>query len=335
LVIGGGIVGLMTAFELMRHGSAVTLLERGPLARQSSWAGGGLLSPLYPWRMPAEVWSLCAESMTLYPVLCDLLRDETGIDPEWMPSGLTLLDEGEIENGLAWARQQGLTALPLTASRGLTKPQAALHLPWVAQVRNPRLCKALAAYLRQQGVEILEQVGAVGIDCSSGFAQAVNAHQRWSAEVVVVCAGAWTTEVLAAADWQLDIRPIKGQMLLLRGEPGAVPGLLLREGRYLIPRADGRVLVGSTLEQTGFDAATSIEAARSLREFADTLVPACQQMPLEAHWAGLRPGSAEGIPAITRHPRIRNLYVNAGHYRYGLTMAPASARRLAVLVSSQ
>ena len=332
LIVGGGIVGLCTALELARAGFKVTLIERDALARQASWAGGGLLSPLYPWRVPDEVWALSAESMAIYPQLCETLRTETGIDPEWTPSGLHLLDADALEIGLAWARMQGVRADEVSTTIGSSEPRAVLHLPWVAQVRNPRLCQAMAAHLKQLGVVLVEHAGPVQIAIQSGRASVLGHPCEWQGDVIVVAAGAWSTELLAPTGWALPIRPVKGQMLLLRGESGQVPGLLLREGRYLIPRRDGRVLVGSTIEEAGFDARTSIEALESLRDFANDLVPACRHMTVESQWAGLRPGTPDGVPLIARHEAISNLYLNAGHYRYGLTMAPASARRVVSLL---
>lgn len=335
VVIGGGIAGLMSALELSRAGFAVTVLERCALARQSSWAGGGLLSPLYPWQVPPTVWALSAASMVDYPALCAMLAAETGIDPEWTPSGLWMLDASEIDTGLGWCAAQGLAAERIEASRGLAHPQAGLYLPWTAQVRNPRLCRALAVHLVQRGVRLCEQLGPVRLQPQAGCASALAAGATWSADVVVVAAGAWSGALLAEVAWPLPVRPMKGEMLLLQGAPGVLPQLMVQGGRYLIPRRDGCVLVGSTVEDAGFDATPSAEALQSLRTFADSLYPACARMSLEAHWAGLRPGSPDGIPIIQRHPEIRNLYANTGHHRYGLTMAPASAKKLVSLVASE
>lgn len=330
VVIGGGIVGLMSALELSRAGFAVTVLEHAALARQSSWAGGGLLSPLYPWQVPREVWALSAASMGDYPALCASLFAETGIDPEWTASGLWLLDAAEIETGLGWCAARGLAAERIPAGAGLAQAHQlpGLHLPWVAQVRNPRLCRALAAHLAQRGVRLREQQGCVRLQAEAARASVLAGGETWSADVILVAAGAWSGSLLAEVGWIVPVRPMKGEMVLLRGAPGLLPKLIVQGGRYLIPRRDGRVLVGSTVEDAGFDT-TPTEAARaSLRAFAEAVCPACAEMPLEAHWAGLRPGSPEGIPIIERHPQIGNLYASTGHHRYGLTMAPASAKKL-------
>jgi len=329
VVIGGGIVGLMTALELHERGFSVSLLERGAFARESSWAGGGLLCPLPPWNQSAELWALAAAGMDRYPGLCTRLHRATGIDPEWTPSGLTVLEPDDVDAAMAWCRAAGVTANAVKVSRGLARVTSAVHLSWVAQVRNPRLCRALVHYLMDIGVNLFDQVGELQLQVQQGRVVAGASGAQWKADAVIVCAGAWSASLLAPTGWTVPVAPVKGQMLLLRGEPGAVPGLLLQGGRYLIPRQDGRVLVGSTLEHLGFDKGPTDEAASQLRDFADHLVPACRTMTLEAHWAGLRPGTADGVPLVRRHPEVSNLWLHAGHHRYGLTMAPATASILA------
>ena len=325
LVVGGGVIGLCTARALRRAGFAVRLLERGEVGRQASWAGGGILSPLHPWRTPEPVWRLAAESIDVYPALCAELAETTGIDPEWTPSGMYVLDAEDREAAFAWAARTGRAVEDSTRDA-----RPALWLPWVAQVRNPRLCRALRVALERDGVRCEENQGALRLGVEAGRAVVVDAARaRHHADVVVIAAGAWSASLLADAGWNVPVVPVKGQMILLRGPPGALRQILLRQERYLIPRRDGRILVGSTVEpEAGFDAGTDALVADRLRDFAVALLPAAAGFEREAHWAGLRPGSADECPVIDRHPRLGNLFVNAGHYRNGLTLAPASADRL-------
>ena len=325
LVVGGGVIGLCTARALRRAGYAVCLLERGAIGRQASWAGGGILSPLYPWRAPGPVWRLAAESIAAYPALCAELVETTGIDPEWTPSGLLLLDADERAAAAAWALESGYVVQEVGSGSG-----PALWLPWVAQVRNPRLCRALRAAAEYEGVRCLEGMGPLRLAVEAGRALVLgDAGDRYRADLVVIAAGAWSAPLLADTGWELPVTPVKGQMILLRGRPGALQHILLREGRYLIPRRDGRILVGSTLEPgAGFEIDTTAEAAAALQAFAADLLPAASGFEREGHWAGLRPGSPDECPVIGRHPDVGNLFVNAGHYRNGLTLAPASAAKL-------
>ena len=130
----------------------------------------------------------------------------------------------------------------------------------------------------------------------------------------------------------LDIQPVKGQMLLLRAEPGLLNQVILKGNTYLVPRRDGRILVGSTVEHAGFDKQPTQAAFDALMSAAVAILPALARAPVERHWAGLRPGSPAGTPVISAVPDAEGLFVCAGHFRNGIVMAPASARLMADLV---
>ncbi len=326
VVIGGGVIGLFTAWRLQQAGFAVTVLERERAGASASWAGGGILSPLYPWRAAPEVWQLAAQSLASYPAICAQLAAETGIDPEWTPSGMAILDEGEHQAAAAWAIASGLPVQHELIRWGNSQQRRGLWLPWVAQLRNPKLCQALAQKLRQLGVDLREHVGAISLQAQGARAQLVGL--ALVPDVIVVCAGAWSNTLLAPLQWPLPIRPVRGQMLMFRAAPSLLTQIVLDHSRYLIPRRDGRILAGSTVEATGFDDSTTPAAAEELRAFAIGLLPELAPLAIDKHWAGLRPGTPEGVPLIAQHPQLSNLYVNAGHHRNGLTLAPASAEQL-------
>ncbi len=344
LIIGGGVIGLLTARELRLAGADVVVLERGEPARESSWAGGGIVSPLYPWRYPAPVTALAAASQARYPALCAALREATGLDPELEPSGLLVEAPGEEVVAAAWAARHGARLEAVARGEiaalepGLASPPAgALWLPDVAHVRNPRFTKALRADLAGRGVPILADRPVAGFATAGAAAgttrvAAVETPQgRIAAGAVVVCAGAWSGDLVAPLGARPDVRPVKGQMILFRGPPGTVRTVHLAEDRYAIPRRDGRVLFGSTLEETGYDKATTAQAREELWRIATARFPALAACPVEAHWAGLRPGSPDGVPYVGRHPAVANLFVNAGHFRNGIVLGPASAVLLADL----
>ena len=141
-------------------------------------------------------------------------------------------------------------------------------------------------------------------------------------------AGAWSKVLLGEHALQADIKPIRGQMLLFKFDAPPLPHIVLQKDMYLIPRRDGHLLVGSTREDVGFDKSTTDEARAMLLQRAIALLPALRDMPVIQHWAGLRPGSPGNIPTIGRHPHLPNLYINSGHFRYGVTMSPASVEVL-------
>lgn len=336
VVIGGGVIGLFTALRLHEAGFSVRLLERGEVGRSASWAGGGILSPLYPWRAAPEVWALAAASMASYPAICESLADATGIDPQWTPSGMRILDAfdvAELEAIQDWAV---VTGLPVLASEALIAgaTRASQWLPWVAQLRNPRLCRALAVRLRQLGVQISEQVADVSLAVRGNRAYVAN--PQIEADVLVVCAGAWTNSLLAPLHWPQAIEPVRGQMLLFKAPPGLLSEIMLDRDHYLIPRRDGYILAGSTVEpEAGFDAGITSTARDALRSRAIELLPGLATASIEQQWSGLRPGSPNGVPVIARHPELSNLFINAGHYRNGLTLAPHSAKRLLSVIADR
>jgi glycine oxidase len=157
----------------------------------------------------------------------------------------------------------------------------------------------------------------------------------FTADQFVLATGAWAGLALPGLPAAPHIRPIRGQMLLFKLEPGVLDTILYRNGLYLIPRRDGHVLVGSTLEDVGFDKLTDDATRLRLHAQATELLPALANVQPVQHWAGLRPGSPDNIPIIDRHPDFENVFLNAGHYRYGVTLAPASAELLVDLMEGK
>ena len=335
-IIGGGIIGCATALALATAGCRVTLLERGILGGESSWAGAGLLSPLLPWHYREEVTRLTDWSRALYPAWISGLRAASGVDPEYRISGMLVLPPYDWPAARAWAGARGEPVQELSARSmllDLAIDDTALWMSGVAQVRNPRLLQALRLALLQQGVQILEQTAVTGWRSRSTCIEAVTTAQgEIVADEFVFAAGAWSRELLGELGVDIPVNPVRGQIVLFKSEPGRLKQVVYRDGLYIIPRDDGHILVGSTLEEVGFDKAVTQAARIDLSRRAAELLPFLAQAPLVAHWAGLRPGSPDNIPIMTRHPTIENLYLSSGHYRYGVTMAPASAQFMANLI---
>lgn len=336
IITGSGVIGCSTALALASAGASVTLLERGQAGQESSWAGGGILYPLLPWDYSAAVNHLVARSIAIFPAWAEMLRTASGIDPEYWRCGMLVLPPFSPGKAEAWCDMHGTRQERTGAQRvipALAGDEDALWLPDVAQVRNPRLLKALRRALAHSGVEIREQTAVTGWKCDGRRVTGVQTSRgTLSAGRYIVASGAWSRQLLGEHALNLDIRPIRGQMLLLKAAPGTLRSIILKNGIYLIPRLDGHILAGSTLEDAGFDKSTTEEAGAMLYAQATEILPPLKNAPLVRHWSGLRPGSPDNIPTIGRHPLLENLYINSGHFRYGVTMAPASAEILANLV---
>jgi glycine oxidase len=337
VVVGAGLSGLLTARELVLAGAAVTVVERGEVGRESSWAGGGILSPLCPWSQPEPVLRLVRWSQREYPALCAQLAASTGIDPQWVPSGLLMLDAAGPE-AETWSRAYAMPLERLDAQAALrTEPSlveaaAAVWLPEVAQVRNPELLKALYAEVTRLGVTVVEhaEVRRIAVDGADGV-RVETPTRSFSVGGAVLTAGAWTAHLVSPPS-SVPVFPVRGQMLLFQGPPRLLSRIVLKEGHYAIPRRDGRILVGSTLEHVGFDKQATPQAAAELLAVARQLVRGLADLPVERHWAGLRPGSPTGVPFISAVPGLNRVFINAGHYRNGVVMGPAAARLAADLV---
>jgi len=337
IVVGGGLLGMLTAYFLVHEGLAVSVIEKGAVCRESSWAGGGILSPLVPWEYPDAVSVLVRWSQQYYPLLTAELQEVTGIDPELLRSGLLMADSVMDPEISAWSSRYRRKVVAVDSAH-LQRLEPALSpavgdsllLPDVAQVRNPRLCQALAIALGNQGVTLDEQSAVNGLVVQQGRLLGVStASGPVYAERVVIAGGAWSSQILAGHGPELPVSPVRGQMIQFQASPGLLRHIVLRDGHYLVPRRDGLILAGSTLEYVGFNKETTATARELLARQALQLVPALADYRIVNHWSGLRPGTPAGVPYICEHPEIYGLYLNTGHFRNGVVMAPASARLLA------
>lgn len=343
-IIGSGINGLLTARQLVNTGATVTIYEKNQLGQESSWAGGGILLPLYPWRQDHAITELVTHSIKLYPTLNEELLRQTGIDPEWIASGLLITRNPDIQQANAWCQNNDIPYYPGTIEQLApfhTEPLDPIWLPSVAQARNPRLLKALIYDLKSKNVVFKESNALQGIQISNNRIHSITTSvEKTPVNHLILTTGAWTGdlwEVLFGAinTTSPEIFPVKGQMLLFDAKPDTLTHMILDDDRYLIPRRDGKILAGSTVEKQGFNKKTTADAKQQLSSFAINLFPALADFPIINHWAGIRPGTQHGIPYIDKHPEIENLSINAGHFRNGLVMAPASAQLLTDLILGQ
>lgn len=342
VIIGGGIVGCMTAMELHKRGHRVTIVERNQIASQtsgeSSWAGGGIIFPLLPWQYSSAVNALTRDGAASYRTLSQQLLAETGIDANFAQSGFLLLPKFDMEAAQSWCAQNQLAAQTVKASNFGVQSlsgEEALWLPEVCQIRPPYFMQAMRLWLEHHQVTMLEHTQLVPL-------QEISELHRWQtttgetieADQFVVTSGAWSFELLKDTAAKLNIKPMRGQILLYKPEKN-LEQMVYREGFYMIPRLDGYLLAGSTLEDVGFDSGVTENVRLEIQAKAEAIMPSLHGQPIIKHWSGLRPGTPENLPTISAHPTIQNLYLNTGHFRYGLTMAPASAKIISAIMAGE
>lgn len=307
LILGGGIPALVSAWQLQRRGAQVLLLDDdNPSA---SRAGAGILSPLPPWQAAPSVECLAAVGAAAYPDLLTQLGEDCG----YRTTAMCVLPPQDDAALAAWCARGG--QVRQTAD-------GAVHLSPLGMLQPRHLLRALRRRLPRR----VARVRSLRTHGDKVAAAVLPSGEEVAAAQVLLSAGAWSATLCPPP--RLPIRPVRGQMLLYDDPGETLPAVRVHgaSGCYLVQRADRRILAGSTLEEVGFDSGTSADGRAWLRAQAALLLPALRGRQERAHWAGLRPAAAR--PIIARHPRLHNLYINSGHFRYGVTMAPAAAAHL-------
>jgi glycine oxidase len=331
LVLGGGVIGLTIAYTLAREQARVAIVDRADFGQEASWAGAGIIPPGEPRHARTPFDLLRALSAALFPSLSQELRERTGIDNGYLRcGGLEVVRDGEDtaqewrSEGIAFAKLTGSDARKLEPALS-ERVAAVFHLPDLAQVRNPRHLKALVAGCAASGVQLRPGCAVHGFERQGQRLSAVlTSTERLLADRYILAAGAWSEPLLHQVGLRPGIRPVRGQIALLNTGAPLLRRVVMDGKRYLVPRPDGRVLVGSTEEEAGFDKRATAGAVGELLSFAFTLVPELANAQLERCWAGLRPGSPDEMPFLGPVPGIDNLFVAAGHFRAGIQLSPVT-----------
>lgn len=316
-------------------------MRKTGLDRNHPGQGGGILLPLYPWRQTEAISHLVIQSLKLYPNLVSQLNSDTSTDPEWNPCGLLITKNPDIIAALNWCNKFNIRYenpdFDLFNSIH-TIPDNPLWLPEIAQARNPRLLKSLKQDIINKKITLIENCELTDVKLHNNKVILINTTAgQFPVNQLVITSGAWSgrlfEQFFSSPLIKLPkINPVKGQMILFDVRHKILTTMVLDNDHYLIPRLDGKILAGSTVEFDGFNKKTTQSALYQLRNFALNLLPALEDYPMIKHWAGLRPGTENGIPYIDIHPDFQNLSINAGHFRNGLAMGPASAQLLVDLV---
>jgi glycine oxidase len=322
VIVGAGVAGLAIGWRLLQAGAEVTILERGEPGMGASFAAAGMIAATAEMAdaSPAEA-AFAARARALWPGFAAELEAAGGIAVGYRKNGALMLETSrpaELPPGTHWFDEEDARRLvPIGAGMG------AIWAPDEAQVDNRALSRALAGAFRRSGGKLITGVEVTGTEAGA----AITGNSRHDADAVIVAAGAWSGAL------GLPVTPVKGQMIALAPPPdGDIPDpVIWGNGVYLVPRPnEGRLLVGATVEEAGFDVSLTEAARDSLRARAEAVLPRLRDWTLVEHWAGLRPRSPDGLPLLGR---MRNgACVAAGQYRNGILFAPAIADHMCDLV---
>ena len=347
LIVGGGVIGLSTAYYLAQRGVSVTIVDRQSVGREASWAGAGMLPPGNLQHAATPEARLRSYSHDLWPDLTEDLRDRTGIDNGYRVCGAVEVcppdDDSQFRGYVTcWETEQVLVNR-LDRSR-LERFVPGLHSeilegvfrPDFGQARNPRQLKALTTACQMMGVEFIEHADALTLTATDGGHAVAKAGQRtFHADRICVTTGSWTRQLLQPLGVAMPVQPVRGQIVQLRATPLPFTCVIEQGRRYMVPRPDGLILVGATEEYVGFEKKNTSQGVSSLLNFAESLVPVLAQAEIVRCWSGLRPGSPDELPFLGQVPGFENLFVGAGHFRSGLQMSPGTGVILADLLTDQ
>ena len=343
LIIGGGVIGLSIARELHKKKvGKIKILERGAIGKESSFAAAGMLAPNAETETIDDFFNFCNESYLLYSNFSDELSDETGIDIELDKSGtlylaLTGNDSAEIRKRFKWRKNAGLAVEHLTA-RGIRQIEPfvssdvreALFFPNDWQVENRKLLEALEKFAEFNKIKICENTEIKNLLFENNkIIGAETSAEKFFAEKVILATGAWTSLVKSENFTMPAIKPIRGQMISFQTAKRLFRKVIYSPRGYLVPRLDGRILIGATVEDVGFEKEMTNTGIEFLRETALEISPGLANLEICESWVGLRPFAEDGLPILGELAGIENLLIATAHYRNGILLAPLTAKILA------
>ena len=353
LIIGGGVIGLGIGWQLAKAGASVTIYERAEAGRAASWAAAGMLAPLAEAHTEEpELLKLGCQSLALYPQWVRELEADAEMSIGYRVEGTLIVglepdDTHQLRHLYASQQALGLDVEWLTgrAARDIEpalspRVTAAIRCESDHQVDNRLMVQALGrAYQRYEGV-LCERITVERIVIESEVGTGVQTQESFqAADVIILAAGCWSAHIEGLPDTLIPpVRPVKGQMLALQMEEGITLKNVIRTVRaryptsvYLVPRTDGRLIVGATSEEMGFDTRLTAGGVFELLRGAWEAVPGIYELPLLETWTGLRPGSRDNAPILGK-TAIENLIYATGHYRNGILLTPITAYEISKLI---
>ena len=346
VIVGAGIIGCAIAYELSRRGASCLLLDSRLLGMAATNAAAGILAPLAEFRRPDALVRLGLASLRLYPAWVERLREDVpDIDVEFALNGVlrvALVEEemAELRAGLRYRAELGVALIELDgASLREAEPRLSAKVvggvlcPEEGQVSNQLFTLALSRAARKRGARIVERSPVLGFRTRGGRVTAVRTAQgEFACDRLVLAAGPWTRPLARKLRVELPTRPVRGQMLALGRMATPIHQPIWGSRGYVVPRANGLVFAGSTLEEVGFRFRTTKRGLAQVRRAAFELVPQLRHAREHFAWAGLRPNSPDGLPIMGPLPGWENVTVATGHYRNGILLGPITGQLIAPAV---
>ena len=347
IIVGAGVIGCTIAWRLAQTGLKVTVVERGRVGCEASRAAAGMLSPQGESQTPGPFFDLCLRSRALYKSFAEELTEASGIDVEYKDEGtlFVVLDNEDKPGKTSWTEWQieaGLSVEHITQGvlrkiePAVTESASrAIFLPDEHQVENRRLMDALEVTIKRAGVELVEASEVTALSTErSRVTGVVAGSKHLKSGSVVLAAGCWSDRLLEPLGLKLNVIPARGQMIAVRGPICPIERVIHSSGVYIVPRRDGRILIGATVEYSGFRKAVTVAATETLLSAALKLIPSLEEFDLEETWAGLRPDTPDHLPIIGP-TAIDGLFLATGHFRNGILLAPVTAELILGLISDQ
>lgn len=317
-IIGGGVIGCIQAVELKKLGYEVSIYEKNTIGSGSSLSGAGIMFPLLPHFYSNLIYELIHDSKKYYDVLNVTLSNLFDIDIEHIKSGMLVnidqpdpLEEWLIKNQLNYQKRS-----------------KCLLIDEVYQINPKKLIAGLARYINYLGIDVYENK-PIKLNSKKQFVDDFGMPIK--GDVFILSTGAWTSQINSSLSGK--IYPIRGQLIEFNNQKNLkLKSIIYKNGFYLLQRRDGSLIAGSTLEDVGFNEHLLNSDLIMLRKKAEDIMPELKDVEISQHWSGFRPGSKDNIPIIVRDNDIPNTFYNTGHFRYGLSMAPASVNKLINLI---
>ncbi|MGG3573283.1 glycine oxidase ThiO [Bacillus gobiensis] len=338
-IIGGGIIGLSTAYHLAKKNVKVALFESGKVGKKASQAAAGMLGAHAELEKPGVFFDFARASQSRYPTLAEEVKEISGIDMNLKTGGILKLaySKEDIESGnqmnrldsVVWKSKEEALAMEPSISESIL---GASFIEDDIQVEPTKVCKAFAKSARLLGADIYEYTPITAIDTDSAAITIKSQNETFSADQLIVASGVWSGHFFQQLGLEKKLYPVKGECLSVWNEDIALERTLYHEHCYIVPRKNGRLVIGATMKPGDWDEEPTLGGIEAVIKKAASMLPAVTRMKIDTFWAGLRPETEDSTPYIGKHPNDNRILFAAGHYRNGILLAPATGSMISDLV---